>query len=463
MTDSQPPNTSVRQVLSVSELNRMAKQLLEIHMPLMWIEGEISNFTKPSSGHWYFTLKDDNAQVRCAMFRGRNTLVRFTPKTGDKLVVRARVSLYEGRGDYQLIVEHMEDAGFGMLQRRFDALKQQLQQEGLFDPSRKQAIPCPPAHLAVVTSPSGAAIKDVLSVLKRRFPVMPVTIIPALVQGEDAPQQLINALQVADRSNLFDAILLTRGGGSIEDLWAFNSEALARTISACETPIVSAVGHEIDYTIADFVADLRAPTPSAAAELLSPSQTELLGRLADAQIRLEDGMRRCLADKLRQIAHLRQRIRHPGQQLETWSQRLDQSEMRMRNALLQQLRFQHAQVTQLDTRLSLRNPAKLITQKRELYQSLNKRLHHAVQFSLQNMRERLEHNCALLNLVSPLSTLKRGYSIVKDNHGTIIRTANQTTPGAELKIVTGSGHIQAIVTESGKENGDSSADDNSSA
>ena len=238
------------------------------------MEGEISNLSQPSSGHWYFTLKDEQAQVRCAMFRGRNAAVSFTPKSGDLIKVRAQVSLYEGRGDYQLIVEHMETAGFGILQKRLEELKKKLGDEGLFDPAWKKSIPMYPRHIAIVSSASGAAVHDVLTVLKRRAPHIGITIVPSLVQGEEAPHALINALHKADNLNNCDAILLCRGGGTIEDLWAFNSEELARTIFSLHTPVVCGVGHEVDTTLADYIADVRAATPSAAAELLSPDREE---------------------------------------------------------------------------------------------------------------------------------------------------------------------------------------------
>lgn len=232
-----------RDVLSVSQLNRRAKQLLETHLPLLWVEGELSNVSQPSSGHWYFTLKDDQAQVRCAMFRNRNMLVRFAPRQGQQVLIRARVSLYEGRGDYQLIVEHMEEAGFGALQRAFEALKVKLAGEGLFDEAHKQAMPSLPTHIAVITSPTGAAIRDVLSVLNRRFPAIPVTVVPVAVQGKEAAPQIVRALELANQAGLFDVIVLARGGGSLEDLWPFNEESVARAIFASELPVVSAVGH----------------------------------------------------------------------------------------------------------------------------------------------------------------------------------------------------------------------------
>ena len=264
------------EILSVSDLNKAAKSLLEGHFPMVFVEGEISNFSVPASGHWYLTLKDEGGQLRTAMFRNKNQRVRFKPRNGLKVLIRGKISLYEARGEYQFIAEHMEEAGEGELRRAFEALKQRLQTDGLFDESRKRVLPALPKHLAIITSPTGAAIRDVLSVLNRRFPALNCTIIPSQVQGEDATQQIVAALELANTFSepVFDAILLTRGGGSLEDLWTFNTEPVALAIANSRIPVVSAIGHESDFTIADFVADLRAATPSAAAEILAPDKTD---------------------------------------------------------------------------------------------------------------------------------------------------------------------------------------------
>ena len=267
MTSLKTPSTSG--VLSVSDLNLQARLLLEQSFSIIQVEGEISNFSSPSSGHWYFTLKDDRAQVRCALFRNRSRFLKYRPQNGDKVVLRAKVSLYEGRGEYQLIGEYLEASGSGDLQAAFEQLKQKLQLEGLFNPEHKRSLPRLPKHIGVITSPTGAAIQDILSVLKRRFPAIPVTLYPAAVQGDDAPQVLIQALDLANRSKICDLIIIGRGGGSAEDLSAFNDEALARAVFNSDIPIISAVGHEVDFSICDFTADARAPTPSAAAELIS--------------------------------------------------------------------------------------------------------------------------------------------------------------------------------------------------
>jgi exodeoxyribonuclease VII large subunit len=314
-----PSNT---EILSVSDLNQQVRQLLEQSFAIIQVEGEISNFVCPSSGHWYFTLKDNRAQVRCALFRNRSRFLKYRPQNGDRVLLRAKVSLYEGRGEYQLIGEYLEAAGSGELQAAFEALKQKLQLEGLFDPKHKQTLPAIPQHIGVITSATGAAIQDILSVLKRRFPAIPISLYPAAVQGDGAPTQLIQALELANRSALCDVLILGRGGGSAEDLCAFNDEMLARKIFASTVPIVSAVGHEIDFSISDLVADVRAPTPSAAAELLSPDRDQLSQQFDIYHNRFSQLARQQLNQRQQQLEALRARLRHPGQRLQDQSQRL---------------------------------------------------------------------------------------------------------------------------------------------
>ncbi|GAE55419.1 hypothetical protein XPR_2054, partial [Xanthomonas arboricola pv. pruni MAFF 301420] len=270
------------QILTPSQLNTLARDLLEGSFPLVWVEAELSSVTRPSSGHLYFTLKDARAQIRCAMFKPKSTWLKFQPREGLRVLARGRLTLYEARGDYQLVLDHMEEAGEGALRRAFDELRARLAAEGLFDAERKQPLPAHVRRLAVITSPSGAAVRDVLSVLARRFPLLEVDLLPSLVQGDSAAAQITSLLQRADASGRYDVILITRGGGSLEDLWAFNDERLARTIAAAHTPVVSAVGHETDFSLSDFVADVRAPTPSVAAELLVPDQRELVARVRRA-------------------------------------------------------------------------------------------------------------------------------------------------------------------------------------
>ncbi len=440
-----------RKVLSVAELNRRAKDLLEVHLPLLWVEGEVSNLSQPSSGHWYFTLKDERAQVRCAMFKGRNQLVKFKVKAGDKIVVRARVSLYEGRGDFQLIVEHMEEAGFGLLQKRFEELKAKLLAEGLFDEARKKPVPNIPKHIGVITSPTGAAMRDVLAVLERRFPVIPVTVIPVTVQGDKAPDELVDALEKAHRFGGFDVLILCRGGGSIEDLWAFNNEKLARAIYAAEIPVVSAVGHEVDFTIADFIADYRAPTPSAAAELLSPDMEEMQVTLSNYSQVLLSRLRQSMLRKKEKLAHIQARIRHPGERLRNGYQRLDQLEIRLRNCSRSFLVLQHNKLEDLRKRLDRVAPRYLIEEFRREIQQLDGQLRRAVKMRLKNLDKRLQQNMELLDTVSPLATLRRGYSITQSDSGNIIRSSSETGAGNKIRITLAQGQLQAQVLSTEKE------------
>jgi exodeoxyribonuclease VII large subunit len=320
-----------REVLSVSDLNRQARELLEGEFPLVFVDGELSNLARPSSGHWYFTLKDDRAQIRCAMFRNRNRYINFKPVDGTQVIVHGKVSIYEGRGDFQLIAEQMEEAGDGALRRAYEQLKQKLHLEGLFDDDQKSPLPPLPQHIGVITSPSGAAVRDVLTVMRRRFPAISLTILPVQVQGDQAPDQIVAAIETANQypDMAFDLLLVTRGGGSLEDLWAFNTEKVARAIHSSEIPVVSAIGHEIDFTIADFVADLRAPTPSAAAELISPDQNEWQQILAGYMNMFEGFMANQLSGMKATLSSLSRRLRHPGQRLEDQAQRLDDLEIRL--------------------------------------------------------------------------------------------------------------------------------------
>ncbi len=440
-----PHTTSEREVFSVSQLNRRAKQLLETHLPLIWVEGEISNIARPSSGHWYFTLKDDRAQVRCAMFKGRNQRVNFAPQQGQQVLIRARVSLYENRGEYQLIAEHMEEAGHGALQRAFDELKLKLSREGLFDPAHKRALPSLPRHIGVITSPTGAAVRDILTVLKRRFPSIPVTVIPVPVQGKEAAPAIVRALALANRAGLFDVLILGRGGGSLEDLWPFNEEAVARAIFASELPVVSAVGHEVDVTISDFVADLRAPTPSAAAELVVPDASEWQQQFRAYAQRLSHTMSRRLLAEKHHLQHLSKRLRHPGERLQQQSQRLDGLELRLGRAIQQQLTRQQHRLQNLTLRHRAHNPAPLVRQWRQRIDQLRTRLDRQMQQQLKTKRQRLSEAGRMLHSVSPLSTLERGYAIVSDESGQVVRTAEQLQPGDSMTTRLAKGEVVSRV------------------
>lgn len=435
-----------RQILSVTLLNDQVRNLLEHSFPNLWVEGEISNLSQPSSGHLYFTLKDAGAQIRAAMFRGNNRLLGFAPRNGQQVLVKARLSLYAPRGDYQLIVEQMEEAGLGALRRAFDQLRLKLQQEGLFDQERKQPLPATVRHLAVITSPTGAAIRDILSVLARRFPGLPVTVIPVPVQGTEAAPAITRALALANREADFDAILLARGGGSLEDLWAFNEEPVARAIAASRLPVISGIGHETDFTIADFVADVRAPTPSAAAELVSPDRDDLIATLARFEGLLVRAWRISLHRRGQQLAHLRARLRHPGQRLRDLAQRLDGLELRLQRA--QQLYWQRyrQRLDQLQTRLLSRHPGRQLPALQTRIAASQQQLQRAMQLMLQARRQRLTHAAERAHLASPLAILARGYAIVEGPDG-VIRESSQVQPGTTVSARLSQGTLITIVQE----------------
>lgn len=432
-------------VLSVSELNSQARRLLETRFNSIRVEGELSSLARPSSGHWYFTLKDSQAQIRCAMFRQRNQILPWQPSEGMQVQVRARVSLYENRGDYQLIVEHMAKAGLGNLQKAFEQLKNKLAAEGLFAAERKRALPPYPRHIGVITSPTGAAIRDILSVLKRRSPSIPVTVIASTVQGSQAAGELIQALKLAARAD-FDVIILARGGGSLEDLWPFNEEALARAIAEHPVPVVSAVGHEVDFTIADFVADCRAPTPSAAAEILSPNHQELLSRINLLQRKLILMIKNRLHSSQEQLNHIGRRVRHPGERLRENSQRLDDLEIRLNQAVRLQLERHKTSLRQQQSRLIQQSPATRLNQLKLHLAHHQENLHRQARRLLESRQQRLEHLCGQLHTVSPLSTLARGYAITrKDNR--IISRADQLAPGQQIQLLLHQGSAECTVTK----------------
>ena len=449
-SDSPPPPA-----LTVSQLNRQAKNLLESHFDFVWVEGEISNFASPSSGHWYFSLKDGNAQVRCAMFRNRNQRVKFTPDNGDAIRLRARVSLYEGRGEFQLIVEHLEHAGAGALQAAFEKLKTRLAAEGLFDQALKKPLPEQVSRLGVITSPTGAAIHDILTVLKRRCPAIEVYILPVAVQGEGAAAEIcaaierVNRLQSSGEINL-DALIVGRGGGSLEDLWAFNEESVARAIVASSLPVVSAVGHEIDFSIADMAADHRAPTPSAAAELLSPDQREWQERLRVLEANLHRQIKRKLADAARELDHLRKRLKHPGAQLREQAQRLDDLEQRLLLAQRNSLAQKQAQLALLASRLHARSPLPMVIQHQSELQRLSQRMESAIKKRLADANQQVSHLAQVLESLSPIATLKRGYAIVTDSQGRIVTDAQSRAVGdtVQARLATGSLDLEVTATHS---------------
>ena len=432
--------------LSVSELNHQARHLLESSFMQVWVEGELSGFSRPSSGHWYFSLKDRKCQVRCAMFRGLNQRIRTLPKEGDQVRIRGKVTLYENRGDFQIIVEHIEPAGLGALQQAFDELKRKLLAEGLFDNARKKPLPSLPKHIGVVTSPTGAAIHDILTVLARRCPAIPVTLYPTAVQGEAATSDIVRAIERAQAHGVADVLIIGRGGGSLEDLWCFNEEAVARAIAACTIPTVSAVGHEVDVTIADFVADLRAPTPSAAAEKISPDQSDWLKQLREREFRLSNAMELALKRLNTQLGHLAARLRDPRRELLEKAQRMDELELRLGKAIRQRLSTVSTRNDHLRQRLVMQSPGRQLSQNQATVNRITDQLVSLMQQGLRYRRENLEHAAQTLNVVSPLATLGRGYAIVRDSDGRIIREASAVSAGETVSARVAKGELTAKVT-----------------
>ncbi|MCQ0166391.1 MULTISPECIES: exodeoxyribonuclease VII large subunit [Pseudomonas] len=435
-----------REVLTVSQLNGRARVLLEDVFSNIWVEGEISNLARPASGHVYFTLKDSGAQVRCALFRNNAARVRQALRDGLAVKVRGKVSLFEGRGDYQLILDTVEPAGDGALRLAFDALKEKLGNEGLFSSERKRALPAHPQRIGIVSSPTGAVIRDIISVFRRRAPQVELTLIPTAVQGREAINQIVRALQRADAQG-FDALILARGGGSLEDLWCFNEEAVARAIAACVTPIVSAVGHETDVSISDFVADVRAPTPSAAAELLAPDSSDLGRRLESLQRRLLLRIQNRLAHDRLRLDSLARRLRHPGERLRQQAQRLDDLDMRLRRAFEQRLNQRRERLARLDTRLAAQHPGRALALLKQRLDNLAERLPRAMRQTLATRRQHLQVQVQTLQVVSPLATLSRGYSILLDERGQAIRSAAQTRNGQRLTARLGEGELQVRVED----------------
>lgn len=437
-----------REIYTPGRLNREARSLLEGRFKTLWLEGEISNLSRPASGHLYFGLKDDRAQVRCAFFRSSAARMKFRPKNGDQVLVQARVSLYEARGDFQLIVQSMEPAGAGRLQAAFEALKKKLSEQGLFDESRKRPLPSFPRKIAIVTSPSGAAVKDVVSVVARRAPFVELLIVPSSVQGDEAPSALTRAVRRADTLG-YDVILLTRGGGSLEDLWAFNDETLARTISECRTPVVSAVGHEVDFTIADFVADHRAPTPSAAAEVLVPDGSELKGRLTALHHRLRRDMERQLQNLGQRVDGLERRLRgrHPGTIIQAQTDRARRAFKSLSQTVRLQIGRRADHLESQRARLMVQHPARRLQSGQQQLAALWPRLPQAMHRSITHADQRLRSVAKALHLISPLATLDRGYSLTFDADGKLLRSMDEVQAGEKLVTRTRDGEVVSAVTE----------------
>ncbi|CAM5273865.1 exodeoxyribonuclease VII large subunit [Rhodanobacter lindaniclasticus] len=424
-----------RHVLTPSSLNRLVRDLLGDALPQVWIEGELSNVAKPASGHLYFTLKDSGAQVRCAMFKMKAAALRFRPVDGMQVLLRAKVGLYEPRGEFQLVAEYMEPAGEGALQREFEQLKARLDAEGLFDPARKRALPGYARRIGVITSATGAAIRDVLSVMARRWPLADVEVLPVPVQGREAPPAIVAMLRKASRSARYDVLLLTRGGGSLEDLWAFNDEAVARAIHSSAVPVVSAVGHEIDFSIADFVADLRAPTPSAAAELLVPDAVAVSRHLQQLQQHLATLQQRRLQAHAQRVDHLFARLQtqRPQARLQRDRERLLHLHRRLLGVLREQQQARQSHLERTHARLLAQHPRQRLTLLRHRLAELAQRLRQSIERRLERDRLTLQQSARALHAISPLATLERGYAILFDGEGKVLRSVQGVEPDTALR------------------------------
>ncbi|SKC33977.1 Exodeoxyribonuclease 7 large subunit [Photobacterium piscicola] len=434
-------------IYTVSSLNAQVRLILENEMGIVWLVGELSNFSMPVSGHWYFTLKDSRAQVKCAMFKGNNRHVTFKPGNGNQVLVKARLSIYEPRGDYQLIIESMQPEGDGRLQQQFEQLKMSLAAEGLFAQSLKKPLPQQPQRVGVITSKTGAALHDILHVLKRRDPSLAVVIYPTMVQGDGAAISIAQAIGRANSRQECDILIVSRGGGSLEDLWAFNEEIVARTIAASQIPIVSAVGHEVDVTIADFVADMRAPTPSAAAELISRDSSAQTDKIAQKQQQLRHAIQFYVADKKQHVNQLKHRLdrQHPQLRLNQQQQHLDEISRRLQQIMLKKIQIQQQRITQNQYKLSLYSPQQQLQHHTTTLVNTKRRLLDAMDRQLLNANHKLVLAAEKLDTVSPLATLSRGYSITRDDKGELIRRCDQVKAGDQLITTVTDGKIHTTV------------------
>ncbi|MGL4860448.1 MAG: exodeoxyribonuclease VII large subunit [Enterobacteriaceae bacterium] len=434
-------------IFTISRLNQTVRELLEMEMGQVWLTGEISNFSQPASGHWYFTLKDERAQVRCAMFRGSNRRVQMQPQQGQQVLVRATITLYEPRGDYQLIVESMQPAGDGLLQQQFEQLKQKLMTEGLFGQQYKNALPSPAKCVGIITSPTGAALHDILQVLRRRDPGMPVIIYPTQVQGKEAVPLIVRAIELANQRAECDVLIVGRGGGSLEDLWCFNDERVARALFASQIPVVSAVGHEVDITIADFVADLRAPTPSAAAELVSRNHPEMLRQLQSAQQRLQIAMDYYYARQEKRLSQLRHRLlqQHPQLSLARQQSRLLQLNQRLIRAIQGRIDPLANRSELLLQRLMQSQPSRRIHLHQQQLQQQQFRLQQALTKVLGHKQQQFAVICSHLDAVNPLATLARGYSVTRTEQGEVVKSIGQLQPEQVLTTRLTDGWVESKV------------------
>lgn len=434
-------------IYTVSRLNSEVRLALELRFQQLWLTGEVSNFVAAASGHWYFSLKDQAAQVKVAMFKQANRYASVKPQNGQQVLIRARISVYEPRGEYQLLADMIEPAGDGLLKQQFELLKNKLSAEGLFAPERKKALPEHINKVGIITSPTGAAVRDIITVLGRRAPGIEVIIYPSQVQGEPAAAQLRHMLATAIQRNEVDVLIIGRGGGSLEDLWCFNDEILCRAIAACPIPVVSAVGHEIDFALTDFVADVRAPTPSAAAELVSPDQRHLLERINRLRTALYQAQRARLTQQAPHLLNLSQRLlaRHPKRQLQQQQQRLDELQLRLNTVIKRQLILTRQQQQYLEKSLRQLSPAKALRQQQQLAAELKRRLLNAQQQQLKTLKQQLAQFSSQLNTVSPLATLARGYSITFDDKQQVVTSSSQLKAGDKVAVKLAEGGFDAEV------------------
>lgn len=417
--------------LTVEQLNRQIKQLIEGELGLVWVQGEISNFKAHSSGHFYFSLKDSKSQISAVMFRGHNSRLRFKPTDGLEVLVRGRISVYEPRGNYQIVAEMMEPVGAGALQKAFEQLKEKLKMEGLFEAAKKRPLPALPRHIAIVTSPTGAAIRDMMNVLSRRNRSVPVTLVPTIVQGEGSAPQIIEALKKAFQLPNVDVVIVGRGGGSIEDLWAFNDEKLARLIATAPVPVISAVGHEIDFTIADFVADLRAPTPSAAAELVVKNTGDLISKLQASERLLRFSMSKYLKNEMQRLDSLSRRLVDPKKTLQNLMQRNDELLSRLSQAVYKFFERSHLKLQVMQGKLI--TPDQVISEYRSQVDLLTHKLHNEMEQEVELKKSTLQRMMSVLESMSPLKVVERGYSITtKDSK--LVKKASQVKVGDEIDV-----------------------------
>lgn len=433
-------------IYTITRLNREVRLVLEDVFPTIWVQGEISNLAKPASGHLYFTLKDNAAQVRCAMFKNRQSGLRFDPENGMQVLAKANIGLYEGRGEYQLIIESLEPAGAGALQLAFEALKQKLSAEGLFDEKYKKPLPVFPENIGIITSATGAAVRDVLSILKRRYPFGNVIVYPVPVQGKGAAKKIADAIKLADYRNECDVLILARGGGSLEDLWAFNEEIVARSIFDITTPIVSGIGHEIDFTIADFVADQRAATPSAAAELISPDTIEVIAQLKHREEQLIRSQKQTVNNYQRHVEFLSKQLPHPKQRLIELIQRTDEYSIRLKHQVEKQFSIKKISLSEITSRVNELNPAHKVARQIEKVSNLQTQFKKSINLILEKAHSEISTLSHMLDTVSPISTLERGYAIVTDTKtNKIVTNTNHLRTGDQLRIRLSKAEIDSTI------------------